>query len=411
MSARVEPSVPSSARTSMVAILPGFTIATANEWNAMHILLTVNLAWNIVNFRGPLVRALIADGHRLTALVPVDDTVPRLRDMGCKIVPLDMDAKGLSPRADLRLLRDMRAAFRRLQPDAVLSFTIKNNIYGAIASRGLPLTFIPNVTGLGTAFLGSALLSRISKFMYRRAFGPLRHVVFQNDDDRALFESLHLTRAEQAVMVPGSGIDLDRFAVAPSQRSLGKAPTFLMIGRVLADKGVREYAEAARLLKTRYPEAKFQLLGALDAVNRTALSAEEVESWIAEGIVEYLGKADDVRPAIGAADCIVLPSYREGTPRVLLEGAAMGRPMVTTDVAGCRAVVQPGRTGFLCAPRSAADLAQAIEKMIRLSPEELAAMGKAARADMEDRFSVERVIEIYRALLSTLPSAASGATA
>ena len=377
----------------------------------MHILLTVNLAWNIVNFRSPLVQALIADGHRLTALVPVDYTVPRLREMGCAVVPLDMDAKGLSPRADMRLLRDMRAAFRGLQPDAVLSFTIKNNIYGAIASRGLPLTFIPNVTGLGTAFLGSALLSRISKFMYRRAFGPLRHVVFQNDDDRALFESLHLTRAEQAIMVPGSGIDLDRFVVTPFQRKAGKAPTFLMIGRVLADKGVREYAEAARFLRTRYPDAKFRLLGALDAVNRTALSVEEVESWVAEGIVEYLGKADDVRPAIGAADCIVLPSYREGAPRVLLEGAAMGRPMVTTDVPGCRAIVQPGRTGFLCAPRSAIDLAQALEKMIQLPPEEFAAMGKAARADMEQRFSVKRVIEVYRDILNTMPNPSFGAKA
>ena len=377
----------------------------------MHILLTVNLAWNIVNFRSHLVEALRKDGHRLTALVPADATMPQLQEMGCEVVPLEMDTKGLSPRADLRLVRDMRRAFRSLRPDAVLSFTIKNNIYGALASRGLPLTFIPNVTGLGTAFLGSPLLSQISKFLYRSAFRSLPHVIFQNDDDRKLFETMRIVRSEQGVLVPGSGIDLDSFAVAPLPQLPANSKTFLMISRVLADKGVREYAEAARLLKARYPDATFQLLGALDAANRTALSAEDVEEWVSEGIIEYLGRTDDVRSAIAAADCIVLPSYREGTPRVLLEGAAMGRPMVTTDVPGCRAVVLSGKTGLLCAPRSGDDLARALEEMILMPREDFAAMGHAARRDMEDRFSVSRVIDVYRDLLDGVSTTSLKATA
>jgi len=305
----------------------------------MHILLTVNAAWNIVNFRSSLVEALINDGHRITALVPVDDSIPQLRQMGCEVVPLKMDAKGLSPYADLGLVVAMRKAFKALRPDFVLSFTIKNNIFGALAARGLPLTFVPNVTGLGTAFLSSFLLRQVTTHLYRSAFRPLDHVVFQNLDDRTFFETMHITKPRQAVLVPGSGIDLKRFPFTPLlQQSKNEAVTFLMISRILADKGVREYAQAARQLKSRYPNVRFQLLGACDAQNRTALSIAEVQDWEDCGYIEYLGWTDDVRSEIAAADCLVLPSYREGAPRALLEGGAMGRPMVTTDVPGCRSV-------------------------------------------------------------------------
>jgi glycosyltransferase involved in cell wall biosynthesis len=316
-----------------------------------------------------------------------------------------MDTKGLSPCADLGLVRGMRKVFKELSPDVVLSFTIKNNIFGALAARGLPLTFVPNVTGLGTAFLSSRLLRQATKYLYRCAFRPLPHVIFQNEDDRAFFENLHITKPEQAVLVPGSGIDLKRFPFTPLlQQSRKEAVTFLMIGRVLADKGVREYAQAACLLKSRYPNVRFQLLGPCDALNRTAVSIAEVQDWADSGYIEYLGQTDDVRSAIAAADCIVLPSYREGAPRALLEGGAMGRAMVTTDVPGCRSVVLPGETGLLCAPRSAGDLALTLEKIIGHSREDLAAMGRAARADMEDRFSVSHVIEVYCGLLRKAPS-------
>jgi len=370
----------------------------------MHILITVNVAWNIVNFRSSLVEALIEDGHRITALVPMDDSVRQVRQMGCEVVSLKMDAKGLSPISDFALFRAMRKVFKERCPDVVLSFTIKNNIFGAFAARGLPLTFFPNVTGVGTAFLSSALLRQATKFLYRCAFRPLTHVIFQNDDDRILFESMHITKPEQAVLVPGSGIDLKRFPFTPMpDQSNEEAVTFLMLSRVLADKGVREYAEAARHLKSRYPSVRFQLLGACDALNRSALSMTEVQAWVNAGYIEYLGRADDVRSAIAKADCLVLPSYREGAPRALLEGGAMGRPMVTTDVPGCRSVVLPGETGLLCAPRSAADLSDALEKIIGYSREDLAKMGRAARADMEARFSVDHVIDVYRGLLNGTP--------
>lgn len=368
----------------------------------MHVLLTVNAAWNVVNFRMPLIRAFQDDGHRVTVLVPADETVTAIQATGCAVELLRMDKKGLSPKNDLRLMLDMRAAFARLRPDIVFSYTIKNNIYGAFAARGLGIPFVPNITGLGTAFLGSPLVTRIARLLYRRAFAPLPFIIFQNEDDRTFFEEEGLARPEQAVLVPGSGIDLAEFSPSAASTRPGAEAVFLMIARVLADKGAREFAEAARLLKPRYPGVRFQLLGPLDAENRTALSAEEVNSWKEADLVDYLGMTSDVRPAIANADCMVLPSYREGAPRVLIEGAAMGRPMVATDVPGCRSVVQHGVTGYLCEPRSGEALAQAIEQMIQQSPEQRLAMGNAARKDMEARYSVDRVIEIYRDIADRL---------
>lgn len=376
----------------------------------MHIVLTVNRAWNLVNFRTPLIEALQADGHRLTAIVPEDDAVLSLRALGCEVVPLRMDSKGLSPTRDLLLLRDFRRAFRSLRPDAVLSFTVKNNIYGALASRGMSHAFLPNVTGLGTAFLGSPLVRQIAKRLYQVAFRPLPKILFQNEDDKALFETMRITMPRQGQILPGSGIDLLRFTPAPASGRLGAEMVFLMITRVLADKGAREYAEAARLLKARYPEVRFQLLGPLYAVNRTALPASEVMNWASEGAIEYLGHADDVRAAIADADCIVLPSYREGLPRVLLEGAAMARPMVTTDVPGCRHAVRPGETGILCEARSGTDLARAMGEMIDLPIDRRLAMGRAARADIEARFDVGIVIAAYRDFLAQTTSRTEGPT-
>jgi glycosyltransferase involved in cell wall biosynthesis len=219
-------------------------------------------------------------------------------------------------------------------------------------------------------------------------------VFFQNDEDRQLFVRNKLVREGKARLLPGSGIDLERFAPAPP-RDADAAPTFLLIARLLRDKGVIEYVEAARLVRREVPEARFQLLGFLDVENRTAVSRAEVQGWQAEGLVEYLGASDDVRPAIAAADCVVLPSYREGLPRTLLEGAALARPLIATDVPGCRQVVDEGMNGFLCEVRNPRSLADAMLRMIRLSSAERAAMGAAGRAKMERDYDEKLVIGRY----------------
>jgi glycosyltransferase involved in cell wall biosynthesis len=367
----------------------------------LKVLLTVNAAWNVWNFRRPLVAALLAEGHSMTVLAPADDAVPALLEMGCHFVPLAMDAKGLNPLEGVRLVRRFKQQFRVLQPDVVLSYTIKNNIFGAMAARAVGVPFVPNVTGLGTAFLSGGLLQAIAEGLYRHAFKRLPVVFFQNADDRDLFAQRRLVRAEQARLLPGSGIDLQRFAAAEMPPATS-APVFLMIARLLRDKGVLEFVEAARQVKTQYPQARFQLLGAVDAENRTAIDRATVDGWVNEGVVEYLGTTTDVRPLIAAASCVVLPSYREGAPRTLIEAAAMARPLIATDVPGCRSVVDDGLSGYLCQVRDADSLADAAMRMLALSHEECVAMGQAGRQKMQRQFDEALVVAAYRDVIGAV---------
>jgi len=367
----------------------------------MRLLLTVNSAFNLVNFRTGLIRALIGDGHRLVALVPRDSYAPMLEAMGCRVVHLEMDNKGLSPVRDAGLLVRIRRALRHERPDVVLGFTIKNNIYGGLAARNLGIPFLPNVTGLGTAFLRGGWLAHLVERLYGSAFASAPVVFFQNLDDVALFRGRGLVRPDQVRLLPGSGIDIDRFPQTAMPQN-GAATTFLLIARMLRDKGVVEYADAARVLRPRYPEARFRMLGPLGVANRTAIGARVLREWVAEGIVDYLGTVDDVVPHIAAADCVVLPSYREGVPRTLLEAAAMARPIVATDVPGCREVVEQGVNGLRCHARDAGDLARAMRQMIEAGPEARRDMGLAGRRRIETLYDERIVIERYRDELASL---------
>lgn len=364
----------------------------------MHILITVNAAWNIWNFRRPLVEALAADGHRITVLAPPDASVADLERIGCRFRPLRMSVKGLNAFEDLKLQRRLQRIFQEEQPDAILSFTIKNNIFGARAARTVGVPFVPNVTGLGTAFLSGGLLQTIAEQLYRRAFRKLPIVFFQNEDDRDLFLDRKLVRADQARLLPGSGIDLVHFAPA-KMPSADAPPVFLMIARLLRDKGVIEFVEAARQIKARHPNARFQLLGATGSENRSVIDTRTVEGWVNEGVVEYLGTTGDVRPAIAAVACVVLPSYREGAPRTLIEAAAMARPLIATDVPGCRAVVDEDVSGFLCEVRNADSLVAAVERFLVCSPSARTEMGQAGRAKMEREFDQSLVVTAYREAL------------
>lgn len=371
----------------------------------MHILMTVNSAWNIWNFRRPLVTSLLGDGHRITVLAPPDDSIGNLEQLGCRFLPLPMSVKGLNPLEDLRLVRRFKRIFRQEKPDIVLSFTIKNNIFGAMAAQSAGVPFVPTVTGLGTAFLSGGVLQTVAEALYRRTFRKLPFVFFQNEDDRALFVKRRLVDVERTRILPGSGIDLARFSPA-EMPSPQEAPIFLMIGRLLRDKGVLEFVEAARQVKRLHPSARFQLLGATQSENRTAIDAATVQGWVDAGIVEYLGTASDVRPFIAASTCVVLPSYREGAPRTLIEAAAMARPLIATDVPGCRAVLDADVSGFLCEVRSAESLAAAIVLFLDLPPEKRVEMGFAGRTKMEREFDEAIVVRAYREAITILTRAA-----
>jgi len=373
----------------------------------MHILMTVNATWNIWNFRRPLVEALTGDGHRITILAPPDDAVLQLERLGCRVRPLKMSVKGLNPLEDLKLQRQFGRIFREERPDVVLSYTIKNNIFGARAAKPANVPFLPNVTGLGTAFLSGKLLQTVTEQLYRRSFAALPLVFFQNEDDCGLFLDRRLVRADQARLLPGSGIDLQHFAPSPMPAP-DEPPVFLMIARLLRDKGVMEFVEAARRFKMRRPQARFQLLGAVGSENRSAIDRPSVEAWVVEGVVEYLGTTTDVRPAIAAASCVVLPSYREGAPRTLIEAAAMARPLIATDVPGCRAVVDHNVSGFLCEVRNADSLVAAMARFLSLSPAAQQTMGAAGRAKMERQYDKALVVDAYREALDVIASLRRG---
>jgi len=362
------------------------------------LLISINAAWNVVNFRAALVRALVADGHEVAAAVVDDGAMPGIAALGARPIALTMASRSVSPFRDLALFVRYVRLMRRERPDVYLGWTIKPNTYGATAAALCGIPTIANISGLGTAFIRSNWLTWVARRLYPVGLRRASTVFFQNDDDRALFLADGLVRADQCALLPGSGIDPDWF----DPRAFAQAAVddrdfrFLFVGRLIRDKGVHEYVAAARIVRATHPEARFQILGFLDADNRTAIDRSTLNDWVAEGIVEYLGTAADVRPAIAQADCIVLPSYREGLSRVLLEAAAMATPAIASDVPGCRDVVVAGVTGLLCRVRDAEDLAAQMTAMLALTPAARTAMGAAARADVIARFSEQVVIDRYR---------------
>ena len=347
-----------------------------------------------------LIRALKDAGYEPVVIAPQDHAAEaRMQALGVERIPVRMDRSGANPWADLRLLARYRALLRQLRPAAYLGYTIKPNIYGSLAAASLGIPALPNVSGLGTAFIRGGALQGVVTALYRVGFARAPVVFFQNDEDRQLFVARRIVRADQARVLPGSGVDLERFAPAsPPPDPL----TFLLIARLLRDKGVVEFADAARSLRAELPNARFQLLGPIDEGNRTAISRAELDSWVRDGVIEHLGTTDDVRPSIAAASAVVLPSYREGLPRSLLEAGAMARPLIATDVPGCRDVVEEGVNGYLCRARDARSLAQAMRRFADLPPAERLAMGDAGRRKVQERFSEEFVVRAYLDVLAGL---------
>ncbi|MER9652402.1 glycosyltransferase family 4 protein [Mesorhizobium sp. M0152] len=359
------------------------------------VFISVNTSWNVVNFRKGLIEALQGQGYDVVIAAPRDAYSSLISDMGCRYIQVEMDNSGTSPFRDMMLLWRYWRMLRRENPLAFVSFTIKPNVFGSIAANFAGVPAINNISGLGTAFARGGLLQEIAKTLYRVALARSKTVFFQNDDDRMLFVNERLVRKNQTALLPGSGVDLARFSPPPGQRPRSGAIVFLLVARLLWDKGVGEFIEAARLVRSKVPAARFQLLGFLDVENRTAVGRARVEQWVEEGLIEHLGATDDVRPFLTAADCIVLPSYREGTPRALLEAAAMGKPLIATDVPGCKEVVDHAVNGFLCKVRDAGDLANRMIEFAMMDDAAKDRMGMESRKKVERQFSERIVIEKY----------------
>lgn len=357
------------------------------------IVLSINTSWNIVNFRRNLIARLQREGYDVVAIAPRDGHSEALIALGVRYFPIEIDSKGLSPVHDLKLAAAYIRILKEVRPVAFLGWTIKPNVYGSLAAHALGIPVINNISGLGTAFIKIGLVTRVVRLLYRIALVRSATVFFQNRHDRDLFVAQRLVRAPHTALLPGSGIDLTQFV--PDPASEAATPVFLMVARLLRDKGVVEFADAARIVRETRPHVRFELLGFLDVQNRTAIDRDTVEGWEHEGILHYRGEADDVRPYLARATAVVLPSYREGMPRSLLEAAAMGRPLIATDVPGCTEIARAGENAFLCAPRDARSLADAMLGLLDLSADGRAAMGRRSREIAEREFDVSVVEARY----------------
>ena len=369
--------------------------------SALRVSLVCNTAWAIYTYRQGLIRMLVEKGVEVTVIAPRDRTFDLLAQMGCRCIDLPVASKGTSPREDLRTLWALYRHYRTIRPHVVIHYTIKPNIYGTIAAQLAGVDSVAVTTGLGYVFIQQSRAAQIAKKLYRFAFRFPREVWFLNRDDKAAFVDQNLlVHPERARLLHGEGVDLDQFAFTPlPERSHFD---FILIGRLLWDKGVGEYVKAARQLRARYPHARFRMLGPVGVDNPSAITRAEVEAWEREGIIEYLGEAHDVRPFIADADCVVLPSYREGVPRTLMEASAMGRPIVATDVPGCREVVADGVNGLLCEVRNAESLAAKLAQMLDMDGDARRAMGERGRQKVTAEFDERVVVERYKELLQTL---------
>jgi len=364
------------------------------------IALVSNTAWYLYNLRLGVIHFLQSKGFEILAIAPNDDFMKLLEQENCKTVAIEMDRRGTNPLSDVVLMRRLHKIYRDHKPDFIIHYTIKPNVYGALAAKAAGIPSIAVVSGLGYAFSGRGWLYKIVARLMKTAFAFAKDVWFVNKDDRDLLLQANIVSKEKTVQLPGEGINTEKFAPIPKPSS-SETFVFLMSARLLWEKGVGVFVEAARQLKPKYPHAEFQLLGFLTDDETIGVTKTQVETWEAEGIVKYLGTTSNVIPFLANADCILLPSfYREGVPRTLLEAASMAKPIITTDNVGCRDVVDDGVTGFLVKPNNSADLTEKMERMLNLSEAERRNMGMKAREKVIREFDERWVLKEYDAMLT-----------
>lgn len=360
----------------------------------MKVVVVASYARSLLNFRGHLLSTLIRLGCSVMAVGPeADDHVLRqLGDLGVTYVTIPMRRSAIDPVSDLRYVLTLRRWLSKERPDLVLTYTAKPVVFGSLAAKSAGVPKVCSmITGLGYVFAGTSmrqvLIRKVLMALYRLTLARNDVVFFQNPDDMKLLASSGVLGNARPVLIPGSGVDLAHFSPAPP---VTEPMVFLLIARLLREKGVYEFIEAAHTLKSRYPQVRFVLVGAIDN-HPSAIPREHLDQWVEEGLIEYTGWLEDVRPAIRASSVYVLPSYyREGTPRSILEAMAMARPVITTDTPGCRDTVIHGKTGLLVPPRDSDALASAMETFI-LRPELVAAMGEQSRKLAEERYDVHKV--------------------
>jgi glycosyltransferase involved in cell wall biosynthesis len=365
-----------------------------------------NTSWFVYNFHLSLVKMLQEEGWRVEVLAPRDGYSQKLEAEGVLFHDVKINSKGTNPLEDMKLVATFYRLYKALEPDVILHYTIKPNVYGSLAAGLLKIPAISSITGLGTIFLSDNLASKVGKLLYKISLKVPKKVFYLNQADRDLFVGSKLVDVGKTALIPGSGIDTEKFKPRPCQKRENTV-VFLFIARLLKDKGIEEFVKAAKITKSTFMGTqheggpggkialKFHILGPFYPGNPTAITEQEMRAWEEEGVVSYLGTSDDVPSVIAEADCVVLPSYREGISQVLLEAASMAKPLIASDVPGCREVVEDGKNGFLCKARDAEDLAEQMIKMARLSEGEREAMGERGREKVAREFDEQVVNRIY----------------
>ena len=352
------------------------------------ILFLVNHDIVIYNFRLEIVERFLNDGHEVYISSPYGERIDDLVALGAKFCEIKMTRHGMNPLEELRLLHDYKKLIKEVKPDICLGFTIKPNIYGAIAARKYHVPFVANITGLGTAVENPGLAQKVSILLYRYAFRDIQRVFFQNEENRKFFDD-HGLAVGKGMVIPGSGVNLERYPYReyPEDGTIH----FAFISRIMKEKGIDQYLDAAAAIKKKYPNTEFHVCGFCEPEYDGRLQEEEKK-----GTVIYHGMIRDVAGFMAQMHCIIHPTYYpEGISNVLLEACATGRPIITTDRSGCREVVNDGKNGFLVECRKSEELIEAIEKFQSLSWEEKKVMGRVARLKVEKEYDRKIVVEKY----------------
>ncbi|NRA47762.1 MAG: glycosyltransferase family 4 protein [Phaeodactylibacter sp.] len=360
-----------------------------------------NTSWSIYNFRRGLVRKLSDEGYKILIICPPDQYTEKLKPEPCLFVPVQLSRHKINPFLDLKYAFQIFQILKRYQPDFLISYTIKPNIYAQLAARLLKIPRLGVVTGLGYLFIGMTWKTQIVKRLYRFSFKGANRVWFLNKEDEALFLNNRIVTEQQTGYLPSEGVDITYFR--PENNKSEHGVSIIYAGRLIREKGVPEFVQAARILKAEFPEVTFQIAGFIEKEAPGAIQLADIKAWQKENIIQYKGAKADIRPILSNSDCVVLPTYyREGVPRILLEAASMGKIIVGTNTPGCKDIITEGHNGFLCEPKHSEHLAETIRKILKLTPEERTELGEHGRAIVEAEFREEFIIQKYLELLETV---------
>jgi glycosyltransferase involved in cell wall biosynthesis len=359
----------------------------------MLVVFSGNCGRSMYHFRLPAIKRVQQLGYSVAVVLPKDDFTEKIMAENLKVVTLSkMQLSGTNGIKDFSLYKEYLQVYKNLKPGLIFHYTIKPNIYGTSAATKLNIPCVAIITGLGYTFINKGLIPSLAKKMYQYALKKASQVWFLNKDDKSLFEEKHLVSAAKTFLLNGEGIDTNHYSYASIDHS---KRSFILIGRLLFDKGVREYYEAAKKLKEKYPQVSFNILGFLNVENPMAVSESQLKEWTSSGVIEYLGSSNDVRPFIKNSTCVVLPSYREGMSVTLMEAASIGRPLIATNISGCRELINDGETGYLCKVKDADSLEEKMETIINLEDDAINKMGIKSRQKMINEFSMEFILPKY----------------